>query len=221
MPEDTSTPLSAEEAQARARSRVYRVVGHAFAFPHDALYHELAGGDWERGVVEAVGALPFSLGLAGLSLTPAQTASEELKAEYVRLFEVGPTGGPPCSLFAGHHERDRLRVMEELVRFYDFFGLSLAPGAMPDHLTVQLEFMHFLTFREADAVREGGDRGSCLRAERDFLERQLGRFLARLVEKARAQEPLPFFQSLLEMSHRFAQEDYGYVVAALDGIGSS
>ena len=221
MPEETSTPRSAEEVEARARSRLYRLVGHAFAFPDTALHEELAGGAWERSVAEAVAALPFSLGLADLSLTPTQTTNEELKAEYVRLFEVGLTGGPPCSLFAGHHERDRLRVMEELVRFYDFFGLGLAPGTMPDHLTAELDFMHFVTFREAEAVREGGDRGSYLRAERDFLERQLGRFLARLVENARAQKPLPFYEGLLETAHRFAQADYGYVVAALDGFEAS
>jgi len=217
MPEDRSSPRSAEEAQALARGRLYRLVGLAFAFPHDALYEELASGAWERAVVEASAALPFSLGLADLSLTPAQAAGEELKAEYVRLFDVGRTGGPPCPLFAGHHERDRLHVMEELVRFYDFFGLSLAAGTMPDHLTAELEFMHFLTFREGEALRDGGDRQSYLRAERDFLGRHLGRFLTRLATKARAEKPLPFFDDLLELSHRFAQEDHAYVVATLGG----
>ena len=160
MQNERSAPQSPAEAQAQARSRLYSLVGRAFAFPDGAPYQDLAGGAWEREVGETASALPFSLSLAGLSLTPTELTREDLQAEYVRLFEVGPMGGPPCSLFAGHHERDRLRLMEELVRFYNFFGLSLAQGRMPDHLTVELEFMHFLAFREAEAVRQGGDRSS-------------------------------------------------------------
>src|SRR4030065_69651 len=98
--------------------------------------------------------------------TPRSAEEGEAGARRRLYTLVGPAGEPPGSLVAGHHERDRLRVMEELVRFYDFFGLGLAPGTMPDHLTAELDFMHFLTFREAEAVREGGDRESYLRAER-------------------------------------------------------
>jgi DMSO reductase family type II enzyme chaperone len=214
MLEEISTRRSAAE-EAQGRSRLYRLVGHAFAFPDAALYQEFAGGAWRREVVETLTALPFSLDLADLSLTPAEITSQELQSEYVRLFEVGLMGGPPCSLFAGHHERDRLRMMEELLRFYNFFGLSLAQGTMPDHLSAELEFMYFLTFGEAEAIREGGDRGSYLRAERDFLERHLGRFLAQLLDKVQAQKPLPFLESLVGLGYRLTQGDHGYVVAAL------
>lgn len=221
MQEETRGQRSAEGAQALARSRLYSLVGRAFAPPNDALHEELAGGAWERQVGEEEEALPFSLGLADLSLRPEKLGSRELQAEYVRLFEVGLMGGPPCSLFAGHHESDRLRVMEELIRFYNFFDLHLTPGRMPDHITVELEFMQFLALREAEAIEQGNDRQSCLRAQRDFLERQLGRFLARLSDKVRAQKPLPFYEGLIDLGHRFAQQDHGYIVAALAGSEAS
>jgi DMSO reductase family type II enzyme chaperone len=217
MQEETREIRSAEGAQAQARSRLYSLVGRAFAPPNDTLYEELTGGAWERQVAEALAVLPFSLSLANLRLRPEELGSKDLQAEYVRLFEVGVMGGPPCSLFAGHHESDRLRVMEELVRFYGFFDLRLTQGRMPDHLTVELEFMQFLAFRVAEALEQGDDRESWLRAQRDFLQRQLGRFLARLSEKVRVQKPLPFFEGLVELSHGFAQEDYRYIVAALSG----
>ena len=221
MQEETRGPQSAEGAQAQARSRLYSLVGRAFAVPNDTLHEELTGGSWERQVGEEAAALPFSVSLADLSLRPERLGSQELQAEYVRLFEVGLTGGPPCSLFAGHHEADRLRVMEELVRFYSFFDLRLTPGRMPDHITVELEFMQFLAFREAEAIEQGDDRESCLRAQRDFVERQLGRFLARLSGKVRAQKPLPFFEGVVELGHRFAQQDHGHIVAALAGCEAS
>ena len=221
MQQETRGPQSTEGTQAQARSRLYSLVGRAFAPPNDTLYEELTGGAWERQVAEALAALPFSLSLADLRLRPEKLGSKDLQAEYVRLFEVGLMGGPSCSLFAGHHESDRLRVMEELVRFYGFFDLRLTPGRMPDHITVELEFMQFLTFREAEAIERGDDRESWLRAQRDFLERQLGRLLARLSGKVRAQKPLPFFEGLVELGHRFAQEDHGYIVAALSATPPS
>ena len=100
------------------------------------MYDDLAGGAWEREVAEKLEALPFLLSLVGLRLTSTEPPAEHLQAEYVRPFEVGLMGGPPCSLLAGHRERDRQRLMEELVLFRDFFGLRLAPGGRPDHLAL-------------------------------------------------------------------------------------
>ena len=120
------------EAQTQARSRLYRLLGRAFALPGGALNEELAGGAWEREVAETLEALPFSLNLADLSLTPTELPTEYLQAERVRLFEVGFMGGPPCSLFAGHHERDRQRLMEEPIRFTreDYGHLTAALAAL-------------------------------------------------------------------------------------------
>lgn len=120
------------EAQTQARSRLYRLLGRAFAFPEGALCQELAGGAWEREAAETVEALPFLLNLADLSPTPTELPTEHLPAECVRLFEVGFMGGPPCSLFAGRHERDRQRLMEELMRFTleDYSHLTAALAAL-------------------------------------------------------------------------------------------
>ena len=64
-------------------------------------------------MAEKLETLPFSLNLEDLSLTPTKLTSGNFQAESVRLLEVGLPGGPPCSLFAGHHERDRRRMMAE------------------------------------------------------------------------------------------------------------
>lgn len=127
---------SEAEAQTQARSGLYRLLGPASASPEGALHGELEGGAWDREVAEALEALPFSLNLADLSLKPTELSAEHLQAEHVRPSDVGFTGGPLCSLLAGHRERDRQHLIEELVRFDDFFGLRLAPGKMPDHLAL-------------------------------------------------------------------------------------
>lgn len=77
---------------------------------------------------------------------------DELKREYSGLFEVG-SDGPPVSIREDINTGQHAGTREDLVRFYDFFGYSLAErfAWAPDHLSVELEFMHFLCYGEATA----------------------------------------------------------------------
>ena len=107
--------------------------------------------------------------------------------------------------------------MEELVRFYNFFGLRLSPGLMPDHITVELEFMHYLAFKESEASESGGDVESYRRAERDFLDRQLANWLPRLQASLRSQRPLPFYRALGSLAARLVEYDRRHVGRLLRG----
>ncbi len=129
---------------------------------------------------------------------------------------MGNRGRASCPLYSGHYTADRLRAMEELVRFYNFFGLRLAPGLMPDHLVVELEFMHYLAFKEAEA---GGDAASFRRAQRDFLERHLTNWLPRLSATLKAERPVPFYRSLVGLTNRFLAADRAHLIGALNGGG--
>ena len=44
-----------------------------------------------------------------------------------------------------------MKSMEEVIRFYNYFGLKLSDERRipPDHLATELEFLHYLTFRQA------------------------------------------------------------------------
>jgi DMSO reductase family type II enzyme chaperone len=85
-----------------------------------------------------------------------------------------------CSLRERTHtEEDQSSLFEDLMRFYEFFGLKRAEHAeMPDHLSVQLEFMHFLTHLEGKVADQPDELASIRRAQHDFL----GRHLVRLVK---------------------------------------
>ncbi len=72
-------------------------------------------------------------------------------------------------------DEDQSALFEELVRFYQFFGLNRGEGAeMPDHISVELEFMHFLTHLES-VTEDPEALGSLYRAQLDFLQRHLRR----------------------------------------------
>src|SRR3972149_6534796 len=112
-------------------------------------------------------------------------------------------------------------VMEEATRFYHHFGLSLGGQSreLPDHLTTELEFMHFLTFREVAALENGQDRGPYVRAERDFLQRHLSRWLPRVRPLAEKQKAAPFFLGLLALTEALLLKDLAHG-ASLAGAAS-
>ena len=75
------------------------------------------------------------------------------------------------------------------MRFYEFFGLAHREGAeMPDHLSVELEFMHFLTHLEAQ-TREAEALDSLRRAQHDFLSRHVWRLVQAVHEGLDSEHP--------------------------------
>lgn len=200
---------------AASRSRLYLHLSHSFAFPQPPLHADVIEGRWPNDLGDLLAALPYRLkpNAPGAWRVPADY--DTFQSGYIRLFEVGPRGGAPCPLYGGHYARDRLRTMEELVRFYNFFGLRLVPGLMPDHVTVELEFMHFLTFQEDEARNAGGDVESCLRAQRDFLQRQLANWWPSLSLALKRESALPFYRSLVSFTGRLLESDSAFVQKAL------
>jgi DMSO reductase family type II enzyme chaperone len=191
-----------EEKQAAARSSIYGLFQDALAYPNDEVREALATG-------ELVELMRNGLVLAETDLSPAEEwwralqevgSTEDLAVEYTRLFDAGASG-PPCPLYGGLHGGDRLKKMEEAVRFYNHFGLrtSEAQRELPDHLPTQLEFMHYLTYREAQALHAGKDAGPYRRAQRDFVARQLDSWIPKLCERLEEHQANDFFLSLFKL----------------------
>ena len=75
--------------------------------------------------------------------------SDALTVEFTRLFDAGARG-TACPLNGGLQVGPQMKVMEEAVRFYAHFGLTLTEEQkeLPDHLTTELNFLHFLSCGE-------------------------------------------------------------------------
>jgi DMSO reductase family type II enzyme chaperone len=211
---------TADELQAAARSRLYDLLACAFAVPDAAFHQAVHEGAFAAQLWENLAALPFAFAPGNSDSVRQQlceaASHEELQSEYIRLFDVG-TPRPPCPLYGGEYKKARKGVMEELIRFYNYFGLrpSRSSRDMPDHITIELEFMHFLTFREVVALQHRQDRTSYLRAERDFLERHLCAWVPRLGERLRRQNPHPFYAALARLAEAFLAADLRYLAGLI------
>jgi DMSO reductase family type II enzyme chaperone len=207
---------SADARAAAGRSRLYQLLALAFAFPDQDLYDAVRDGSFATVLDTTCAELPYSMaGSVTAELRAAPDSYVDFESEYIGLFDVG-AAGPPCPLYGGVYIGDRMKVMEDATRFYNFFHLRLSPQMreLPDHITTELEFLHYLTFREAEARQAGLDPSSLLRAERDFLARHLCKWLPRLQVRLAKQSARPFFPALVGFAATFFAADRTYAAAA-------
>ena len=217
------------EIQAASRSRIYSFIAECFRYPDEKFQAQAKKGDIQSAFGQSFSDLPYSfdwtekeqIGLEGI----AGAEEEAIEVEFIRLFEAGP-GNPPCPLQEGLYREDRKTVFKELVLFYNHFGLSYEAGSQadrPDHVCYEMEFLHYLTFKELLAIQNGKESLPYIRAQRDFLERHPGRWLPDLVGKMdkigkhppethdAAMEVFRFYAGLAGMAARYTSAEIRYL----------
>lgn len=108
----------------------------------------------------------------------------ELTQQYMEAFDPAVYKGARSLYESSYTTKGQEVVYEELMRFYHFFELDRSPDAeLPDHLTVELEFMHFLTHLEQKALGRGDDISPIRKAQKDFLDRHMSGLVMGLSEK--------------------------------------
>src|SRR5574337_274863 len=98
---------TAAEPGTANRSRLYQLLGMAFAFPDEDFFTAIADGTLAAAVAGTCAGLPYDLGsVPRLDLQGASIAYADFESEYIRLFDVG-AAGPPCPLYGGVYIGDR------------------------------------------------------------------------------------------------------------------
>lgn len=131
----------------------------------------------------------------------------DLPVEYTRLFDKA--AGGKCSLNDAVQHGPQMKTMEEVVRFYNHFGVAVADEAleMPDHLAIELEFLHCLAYGEADHISRGEDASHYARARRDFIARHPGRLVSQVCRRLPGLKPMPYYTALFRLLDRCLRID--------------
>ena len=201
-----------QDTQTGARSLCYSLLSGAFRFPEPKFFESVKAGRFSDEVEAAVARLPYD-GLKGGDLGKATKLSyEEFQSNYIKLFEVGGIDGAPCSLYEGEYGGGRMKVMEEILRFYHHFGLQLSTAKRdrPDHLATELEFMHLLTFKETEALLQGKEKSSYVRAQSDFLRYHVGDLLATVAKRVE-KKTVPFYRDLVTLADGFSRKELAHL----------
>jgi DMSO reductase family type II enzyme chaperone len=150
--------MNAQTDEAGILASAYLGMAQIFSYPNPEAWQRLV----EQGLID-----------------PA-LGQEVMEAEYLATFELG-RGKSPVPLFEGMHRGDlgREGVLEDLLRFYEYFDVKLSETdrEYPDHLVTELEFIAWLCLQEQAAQRDGRDAAPFRRAAGDFLERHLAAWL--------------------------------------------
>lgn len=200
-------------AASAARCELYACFSQALRPPR-----ETAAGDCMLALEAALRQLPY--GLPGAPL-PGPVPRDALQRRYSGLFEAAAGSGRNV---VSLHESDfvatpQRRIWEDLIRFYEHFGLQYDGRAVrlwPDHLLIELECLHYLSFLETGIA---GDATPLQRAQRDFIDRHPAVWLPALAQRvARAPESEPY-AALIALLQQFVAADRTWLELSLDRPG--
>jgi len=146
----------------------------------------------------------FALSQAADLEHSAEDVAALVGASYGALVEVGDRG-PPLAIREELAPNANAAAKEEVARFYEHFGYRLGEDYAwrPDHLSVLMEFMHFLSWHESqssDAALIAGLRA----AQRDFCQRHLAWWVGDLADSVAARNDAhPLLQASLQATKDF------------------
>ena len=145
---------------------------------------------------------------------PGEQLIEDLAVEYARLF-LGPDKhiSPHESV---HHERDGGdwgalwgKSTVEVKKFIESAGLEYISeySGLPDHISVELEFMQQAAGREAQAWESNDSEGAlyCLKMEKKFLDDHILRWIPLFCDKIIADAELSFYREIAELTKNFIE----------------
>ena len=136
---------------------------------------------------------------------------DSLKVDYTRLF-IGPYRllAPPYG--SVYMEKNRMVMGDSTMdakQRYQEAGLNLTLKEAPDHVAIELEFMHFLIFKEIEALsNDDMNRGiDLLQKQKAFLQIHLGVWVAEFTRSVGDNAETDFYRRLAQATQRFVLDD--------------
>lgn len=217
------TPRDVPESRAalaHTRGRLYRLLADAYLPPGESLVEALRSGDAARivaGAQEAYPYLSYAESFGGTSYlgsfaTPPDPAA--LRQEHTRLFADPRQLLVPCyeSMYLDPSGSIMGEPARQVSRIYAAEGLGRADSFhdLPDHISVELEFMAYLCTCEGAAWIEADPDTAAARTEKqasflhDHLLQWLPAFRSRLLQESR----LPFYRDIAHLTYLFSFCDH-------------
>jgi TorA maturation chaperone TorD len=227
---DPTKPEAAEAAYAKlsfmalARANLFRLVAESFYNPTPEFIQQLLSGAYLSELngyysdlashhpngEEAL--LPLKKYQEELSDYDPDELLKEMKVEYARLF-IGP-GTPVVQPYETFYDERMTKESQPLLmvspaamaveKIYREAGVAMAKKLQepPDHFTVELEFLYYLSKKESDAWAEA-DNASANDWHRQglaFIDGHLGDWGLRFCSKVQTESTHPFYRSITYFS---------------------
>lgn len=183
------------------RAESYKLLSECYHLPDEKLIRTLSG---LKGSVEQ----PYSE-IAGYA--PKINGIELLRTDYSKLF-VGPfrvLAPPYGSVYLERGRRIMGNSTMNAKKRYREEGLDVVIKEAPDHVAVELEFVHFLILKEVEAIRNSQweEVATYLRKQGDFLGTHLGMWMSRFAEDIEKNAKTEFYRNLARIAKSFIEKD--------------
>lgn len=179
MSQTLSDEAAIADARVMARSTLYSTFAKFLSHPTKEVLDTLGSGQFEANIEDLMSEAGYRV--TSRERFRATGSARDIEIFYASAFEAGL---PKVSLREANYIRDGEKILfEDLFRFYDHFGLDTSSGALrewPDHIAVELEFMHYLTWLEAGADKSANPFRL---AQKDFLSRHLSHWVGALADR--------------------------------------
>ena len=225
--------------RALSRSKLYLLLSWSFLFPEDdefldylqsgefvedgrvALENltkllEGKGGEEAKERLEAV-AKHFDAIEEWVSSEGSNWNLQDLRDDHKRVFSnVISLDCPPYeTLFGNDHVFGQSYTMGDIAGFYNAFGLQLSQDIHErlDHLSVELEFIHYLAYKESYALLHDGKEKlqTVVDAEKKFVKEHLGRWVPLFAGMLKKKADYGFYKILAD----FTADWIGFEIAFL------
>ncbi|MBT3381220.1 MAG: molecular chaperone TorD family protein [Lentisphaerae bacterium] len=182
------------------RATTYQLLSDCFREPGQGLLDKLAGLDGtcdslQQQLRDSVGSPPDM---------------ERLAIDHARLF-VGPftTAAPPYgSVYLEAQARLMGDSTADAAVWYGEDGLENTLSEPPDHVIIELEYMHFVALKAAEALNAGeAEKASYyLGREEQFLADHLGRWIAAFTQRMEEHAETAFYCCLARLTRQFVAD---------------
>lgn len=186
-----------------ARAEIFRRLAASFNYPDDELNQDLRDGVFLSTLMDALKIVGLDSACNMLGSDSHIEGWEELLAlekDYTRMcFTSKPR---QVYLFESVYREGKLLQEStfQIARLYYEAGLQLTENFTlpPDHIAVELEFMAFLFFKEAEAIQEGmNDKESlALRLQGEVLKNHLISFGLSVAERMEKHATTRFYRTM-------------------------
>ncbi len=225
--------------RALGRSKLYLLISWSLLYPEDdefldylqsgefvedgrsaleSLSRALDGTDGERAKLKLTAlAKPFDLIENWISAECVNWQLSDLQAEHRRVFSnVITLDCPPYeTLFGNDHVFAQAHVMGDIAGFYKAFGVELSRDIHErlDHLSVELEFMHFLAYKESYArCHDGADKTQVVvDAQKKFVKDHIGRWVPLFARMLARKADYGLFRNMADFLSDWIDFDQAYL----------
>lgn len=219
--------LSLHHTESIQRSHLYKLLSLGFRYPTQEIFQTFQNGEFLAGLWDSISLLPHIKFLKAEQAEQGKQAQNSLKkitfedfaAIGISAFDAG-IPEPPCPPYEGFYlNRSRTSIMLDITEFYRYFGLAMSrrdgKRELPDHLCAELEFLHFLVFKESQArIDEDAEfLGGYLLAQKDFLRRHPAQWVPKFCDLLCSRADIPFYHLLARIAVTFITHELELVTS--------